>query len=124
MLTNVNAFPTVGVKNLNTARDFYEKKLGLKPIGESNDEVQLFKAGNGLIEIYKSQYAGTNKATSLSWEVKEIEKEVKELKEKGVTFEHYELPDMKVEGDLHVSDDFKVAWFKDPDGNILCLHNQ
>ena len=50
-----------------------------------------------------------------------IETEVEALKARGVTFEHYDLPELTREGDLYVGGDMKVAWFKDPDGNILSL---
>lgn len=124
MLTNAKAFPTIGVKDLNIARDFYEKKLGLKPAGGEGDEVLLFDSGNSTIEVYRSEFAGTNKATALTWAVGDaLEDEVRSLRDKGVEFEHYNMPDLKLDGDIHVADDFKVAWFKDPDGNILCLHN-
>ncbi len=124
MLTEINPTPTIAVKDLNTARHFYEKILGLKPIGETNQMVQLFQCGQSTVEVYKSDFAGTNKATAMTWEVGDaIEEEVKALRSKGVEFEHYSMPDMKLDGDLHVSGDFKVAWFKDPDGNILCMHN-
>jgi hypothetical protein len=46
---------------------------------------------------------------------------VRELKAKGVAFEHYDLPGLKVEGDVHVGEDMRIAWFKDPDGNILSI---
>ena len=126
MLTNCNAIPTIPVKDLNVARDFYEKKLGLKPVGDIKDEeVQLFKSGDSMVEVYKSDFAGTNKATAMTWTVKDdIESEVKNLSSKGIGFEHYSLPDTKLVGDIHVMGDFKAAWFKDPDGNILCVHNQ
>lgn len=52
-----------------------------------------------------------------------FQKEVKNLKDKGIKFEHYDLPEAKLEGDVHVMDGFKAAWFKDPDGNILCIHD-
>jgi hypothetical protein len=82
------------------------------------------KSGNSTIEIYKSDFAGTNKATALTWKVGDsIEEEVKALREKGVEFEHYEMPGTKLEGDVHVMEGMKAAWFKDPDGNILCLHD-
>ena len=124
MLTEITATPTIAVKDLNTARHFYEKTLGLKPIGEPNEMVQLFKSGNSTVEIYKSDFAGTNKATAMTWEVGDsIEDEVRSLRDKGGEFEHYSMPDMELQGDLHVAGDFKVAWFKDPDGNILCMHN-
>lgn len=124
MLTNATAFPTIGVKDLNVARDFYEKKLGLKPVGEPDDQVQLFKSGDATIEIYKSEFAGTNQATALTWGVgDELDNEVKTLRDKGVEFEHYSMPETQIEGDVHVMKGMKAAWFKDPDGNILCLHD-
>ncbi|TIN51029.1 MAG: VOC family protein, partial [Mesorhizobium sp.] len=65
---------------------------------------------------------GTNKATALTWTVgDQIGAIVQALKSKGVTFERYEMPGLTLEGDVHVGYGMKVAWFKDPDGNILCL---
>lgn len=126
MLNNLNAITTIGVKDINRARDFYEKKLGLKAVEstEPMEEVQLLKSGNTLVELYKSDFAGTNKATAISWIVgDDIFKEVDDLKKKGISFEHYDFPDAKLEGDVHVMGNIKAAWFKDPDGNILCLGN-
>lgn len=124
MLNSATPVPTLGVKNLDEAKQFYQNKLGLTPVGEGDEHVQLFKCGNSTIEVYKSDFAGTNKATSLTWEVgDDIENEVKALKEKGIEFEHYQMPDTKLEGDIHVMKDMKAAWFKDPDGNILCVHD-
>lgn len=123
MLTNSKAFPTIAVKDLEAARKFYGQKLGLQAIGGTEDEVQLYRSGSGSIEVYRSEFAGTNKATSVSWEVDDIEGEVKALRDKGVSFEHYaNMPGVKLQGDVHVFDGIKTAWFKDPDGNILCLH--
>ena len=80
----------------------------------------VFKSGNSTINVYQSQYAGTNQATAVTWIVGEdVEEIVRALKAKGVTFEHYDMPDMTREGDVHVGGNMKVAWFKDPDGNIL-----
>ena len=124
MLDQANAIPTIGVKNLEAAKSFYQNKLGLNPIGEENDYVQLYKAGNSTIEVYKSEFAGTNKATAMTWALGDnFQKEVKNLTDKGIKFEHYDLPETKLEGDVHVTDGFKAAWFKDPDGNILCIHD-
>lgn len=55
----------------------------------------------------------------MTWTVGDVEGVVSELKARGVTFEHYDLPDTTLEGDIHIAGDMKVAWFKDPDGNIL-----
>jgi hypothetical protein len=58
--------------------------------------------------------------------VDDVEGEVRELKSKGVAFEHYDMPELKLKGDVHVADgaDLKVAWFKDPDGNIFSIVNR
>ncbi len=74
--------------------------------------------------MYVSRYAGLNKATAVTWPVgNELEEIVRALEAKGVTFEHYDMPGLKLEGDIHVGGDMKVAWFKDPDGNIMNLVN-
>lgn len=54
----------------------------------------------------------------------EIESVVRKLKAQGVTFEQYDIPEMRREGDIHVSGEMKVAWFKDPDGTILNIINR
>ena len=109
---------------MEAARSFYEKKLGLMPASTGDEYVQLYKAGNSLIEVYKSDFAGTNKATAMTWGVgNKIEEEVRSLREKGIEFEHYEMPATRIEGDIHIMPYMKAAWFKDPDGNIICLHS-
>ena len=124
MLSKANAVATVAVKNLETARRFYHDTLGLKEARSEDNEVMVFTSGDSQINVYRSQFAGTNKATALTWEVEDVDAEVRALKAKGVTFEHYDLPGLKLEGDVHVAGPVKVAWFKDPDGNILNLINQ
>jgi hypothetical protein len=74
--------------------------------------------------VYHSQYAGTNKATAATWMVDDVEGHAKDLKAKGVKFEHYDLPGMTRKGDVHVAGTMKAAWFKDPDGNILALTSE
>jgi catechol 2,3-dioxygenase-like lactoylglutathione lyase family enzyme len=120
MLGDKDAASNVAVKNLETAKKFYEEILGLAPVGTEGEEAVVFKSGNSTVYVYKSQYAGTNQATAISWVVGEnIEEVVQQLKAKGVTFEHYDMPGVMRNGDVHVADDMKIAWFKDPDGNIL-----
>jgi hypothetical protein len=74
--------------------------------------------------VYRSRFAGTNQATALTWAVDDVEEVVRTLKAKGVEFEHYDLPETRREGDLHISGEITVAWFKDPDGNILSVVNR
>jgi len=121
MLGKADATPMIAVKDLDRARKFYEDKLGLETKDEWGGEGLTMKSGDTLINVYKSEFAGTNKATALTFEVDDAEKEVRDLKEKGIFFEHYEMPGLTQQGDLHVAESFKTAWFKDPDGNILSL---
>ena len=120
MLGNKDAAANIAVKNLEIAKKFYEDILGLTQVGAEGQELIVFKSGNSTINVYRSQYAGTNKATAVTWVVGgEMEGVVQQLKTKGVAFEHYDMPEMTREGDIHVAGTMKVAWFKDPDGNIL-----
>ncbi len=119
-INNIHAI--VAVKDLNKAKDFYENTLGLTKIDENSGGI-MYKSGDSKMFVYPSEYAGTNKANSASWEVDSLEEAIADLKSKGVTFEHYDMPGVTVEGDVHVMGPMKAAWFKDPDGNILCLGN-
>jgi catechol 2,3-dioxygenase-like lactoylglutathione lyase family enzyme len=125
MLGDKDAAANIAVKNLERAREFYKDTLGLTQIGSEGQEVIIFKSGNTLINVYKSQFAGTNKATAVTWVVdQDVEGFVQQLKAKGIAFEHYDMPGVTRNGDVHVADDMKVAWFKDPDGNILNIANR
>jgi len=119
MLGNNDAVANVAVRDLNVATDFYRNTLGLKPVHEEGKELVVFQSGDSSINVYRSEYAGTNKATAVTWTVDNIDDEVNALRNKGVRFEHYDMPGLKREGDVYVGSHMKVAWFKDPDGNIL-----
>lgn len=124
MLGDKAAQATVAVKDLKTARPFYEEVLGLTPLPGDEPSVQGFKAGGSTVLLYESDHAGTNEATALTWSLGEaFDETVAALKAKGVQFEHYDMPGMTREGDVHRADGMKVVWFKDPDGNILSLGN-
>jgi catechol 2,3-dioxygenase-like lactoylglutathione lyase family enzyme len=120
MLGKSNATPMIAVKDLDRARKFYQETLGMTA-QRGMDDVLTVKSGDTLVTVYESEFAGTNKATSLTFDVDDIESEVKDLKDKGIFFEHYEMPGLEQRGDLYVGEGMKTAWFKDPDGNILSL---
>jgi catechol 2,3-dioxygenase-like lactoylglutathione lyase family enzyme len=124
MFGDKDAVPMIAVKDLSRARKFYQETLGLQPVGPDNPEVQLYQSGNTRIAVYVSQYAGTNKATTLNWAVDDIESVVADLKSRGIKFEHYDMPNTTRQGDVHVSGPIKNAWFKDADGNILAVMNR
>ncbi len=124
MLAERDAAATIAVKDLDTAKKFYEGTLGLKPSGGQDSEVRVYQSGNSKIVVYKSQYAGTNQANAVTWGVgDDLDGVVQTLKAKGVVFEHYDLPGLTRKGDVHVAGKFKAAWFKDPDGNILHINS-
>jgi catechol 2,3-dioxygenase-like lactoylglutathione lyase family enzyme len=124
MLNNSNAMATIAVKDVSIAREFYVNQLGLQPLGNNEPGMLTLRSGSSTVLVYHSPYAGSNQATAATWAVGDgIEALVQSLKDKGVAFEHYELPDTTRRGDIHVSGERMVAWCKDPDGNILCLVN-
>lgn len=121
MLGKADATPMIAVKDLDRARKFYEEKLGLSAKAEMAGEVLTVQSGNTPITVYRSEFAGTNKATALTFDVDDIESEVTELKEKGIFFEKYDVEGLTPRGDIYEGEGMKTAWFKDPDGNILSL---
>jgi catechol-2,3-dioxygenase len=125
VLADKAAMATIAVKDIDAAKNFYGGVLGLKKFREMDGGVAVYGSGNSTMVIYKSEFAGTNKATSATWGVgNEFESIVKSLKNESVVFEHYDMPGLSRQGDTYVSGDFKAAWFKDPDGNILHINNQ
>jgi catechol 2,3-dioxygenase-like lactoylglutathione lyase family enzyme len=122
MLADKKAVATLAVKDLAVARKFYEGTLGLEVASTAGAEAFTLDSGDSQIIVYRSQYAGSNKATALNWNVGNgIDEIVVALREKGVAFEHYDFPGLTREGDVHVMGPMKSAWFKDPDGNIIAL---
>lgn len=120
MLGDKDAAANIAVKNLEVAKKFYRDTLGLTQVGSEGSELIIFRSGNSMINVYRSKYAGTNQATALTWVVgDDVESVVQALKAKGISFEHYDMPDITREGDVHIGGNMKVAWFKDPDRNIL-----
>ena len=126
MLTNMDASATVGVRDIAAAKEFYENVLGLSPvdIGEDMPEVLIYRSGNTRVMVYQSEYAGTNRATSVTWDVgDQFDEIVAALQSRGARFEHYDMDGMRREGDIHIADKMKIVWVKDPDGNILNINS-
>ena len=121
MLGKADAMPMIAVKDIDRARKFYEDTLGLETKDAMGGEVLEVKSGDTVINVYRSEHAGTNKATALTFAVDDIEAEVRDLKDKGIFFEQYDMPRLEKRGDLYVAEGMKTTWFKDPDGNILSL---
>lgn len=123
MLKDKSSAAIVAVTDMGRARKFYGETLGLD-VENVTDDVATFRTGNTSLVVYKSEFAGSNKANAAVWGVgDEIDAITEDLKSKGVAFEHYEMDGVAMEGDIHVAGDFRMVWFKDPDGNILHLNN-
>ena len=122
MLKDKDATATIAVKDIERARKFYQDVVGLTPLPAGEPGAVPFKSGASSILVYESDFAGTNRATAATWMVDdELDATVKTLKSKGVTFEHYDMPGVTRQGDVHLTGKSKAAWFKDPDGNIIAL---
>ena len=122
MIGKADATPMIAVKDIDRAKTFYAETLGLEAVEEAGGEVVTMKSGATKLNVYRSEFAGTNKATALTFDVADIAGEVRDLKQKGILFEHYDMGDaLTRDGDIYSGEGMKTAWFKDPDGNILRL---
>ena len=124
MLGDHNVAATLPVADLARSREFYEGTLGLKAEQDMAPGAVLYASGESRVLVYQSDFAGTNQGTAASWVAAGgFDAEVAALREQGVTFERYDLPETTLDGDVHVMGDMRSVWFKDPDGNILNLSN-
>jgi len=122
MLGDKDAIAMIAVKDLAAAAKFYGEILGLEKLGSPEEQVLVYRSGASRLNVYRSEFAGTNKATTVMWNAGgELETIAASLKSKGVAFEHYDMPGMQRDGDIHSGGRMKVAWFKDVDGNILSI---
>ena len=119
MLRDSDAMATIAVRDLETAREFYEEKLGFRPGREIAGGVAYEFAGGTACFLYPTPNAGTSAASQAFWQVTDIEREVTELREKGVKFEEY--PGLNMKNGIATAAGAKSAWFKDTEGNILSL---
>ncbi len=125
MLGDKNLTVNIAAKDLSITKKFYEEILGLKQVGAEGLSSISLRSGTTDLLIYQSQYAGTNRVTAVTWYVGEnIEDIVQTLKSKKVTFEHCDRQNVTIKGDIHIDGKMKLAWFKDPDGNILSTVNE
>jgi catechol 2,3-dioxygenase-like lactoylglutathione lyase family enzyme len=122
-LKNYHCGASAAVSDMRRAREFYEGVLGLVPDTDTGDNVGYPCGGDTQINVYLSPNAGTAMFTIAGFDVDDIETVVAELTQQGVRFEQYDQPPIvtDAQGIAHFEGDAKVAYFKDPDGNILSL---
>ncbi|MEP6631312.1 MAG: VOC family protein [Lapillicoccus sp.] len=109
--------------DLARARGFYADMLGLQPVQELGEDMLVYRtSGGSLFSVYRTEYAGTAGHTLAQWHVDDVDAEVKALRDKGVTFEEYDMPGVDwANGVASMPGMGKAAWFKDTEGNILCI---
>jgi predicted enzyme related to lactoylglutathione lyase len=120
MLANAPIRAYIPVSDVARARKFYEKTLGLEPKQEYAGGV-IYECGGAEVFMYPTPNAGTSKASQAFWQVADVEAEVAELKARGVVFEEYDMPGIKMKNSVATGGGAKTAWFKDTEGNILAV---
>ena len=110
------------VKDMARARRFYEDRLGLEPLGLRPDGKFIYRVGGTTLALFPKPDGTKAEHTALSFRVERIEPVVASLKARGVKFADYDMPGLKTVEHVCVLGSEKAAWFEDPEGNILCLH--
>src|SRR5947207_6802790 len=121
MLQKCPVFAYIPAKNVTRAREFYEQTLGFTPAREVAGGVTYECEEGTACFLYPTPNAGTSKASQAFWEVADLEREVAELKARGVRFEEYDMPGITMKNSIATGGGAKTAWFKDTEGNILAV---
>ncbi|MBT2554547.1 VOC family protein [Arthrobacter sp. ISL-5] len=120
MLTDSDVMAVLPAKDIKRARDFYRDKLGLEPAESVEDDNLVYRGGHGTsFLVYQTENAGTAKNTQMGWTTDNLEREMEELRGRGVVFEDYDQPGLKTENGVATDEWGKAAWFLDSEGNIL-----
>ena len=111
------------VTDVDRARSFYDESLGLDYTGTNDEGSAMFALdGGATLVLLPRPDSRPSESTAMSFEVDDVSSEISALEDRGVTFEDYDLPDFKTVDHVCEFGDERAAWFKDPDGNVLCLH--
>ena len=122
MLANVSVTTMLPVIDMQRARSFYEDRLGLVPGGFKPDGKFCYSVGGSTLALFPKPDGTKAEHTAISFKVADIAASIAELKRAGVVFEDYDFPDFKTVDHGCVLGAEKAAWFKDTEGNFLCLH--
>ena len=126
MLNTSRVEVNIPAADLGRARTFYAEKLGLTPTRDMEGVNLVYQTEGGTtFNIYETAYAGQAGHTIAQWHVDDIESEVHDLKAKGVVFEVYDMPGVHWDGEIAALEGLgRAAWFKDSEGNIMCLDQE
>ena len=124
-LSHARVTTMLPVKDMDRARAFYEGKLGFEPDGPKDDGRFEYRCGeNATIALIPREGGTKAEHTALSFEVRDIAQQIRTLEEAGVVFEDYDLPGLRTVEHVCVLGSERAAWFQDPEGNYLCLHEE
>ena len=121
MLQQSPMYAYLPAQDLERARRFYEGQLGFKAKEETAGGVVYEFARGTACFLYPTPHAGSSRASQAFWQVDDIEREVAELKSRGVKFEEYDMPEMNSANSIYTGGGAKAAWFRDSEGNILAV---
>ena len=126
MLNDSRVEANIPASDLARARDFYADKLGLTPTQQFGDAALAYRtAGGTAFNVYRTEFAGQAGHTIAQWHVADVASEVHDLKAKGVVFEVYDMPGVTWDGEVASLEGMgHAAWFKDSEGNTLCLDQE
>lgn len=122
MLANASVTTMLPVIDMERARAFYEHCLGLVPRGLRADGKFIYQVGGSTLALFPKPEGTKAEHTAISFQVPDIGTSVAALQQAGVVFEDYDLPGFKTVDHVCVLGAEKAAWFKDPEGNYLCIH--
>jgi catechol 2,3-dioxygenase-like lactoylglutathione lyase family enzyme len=122
MLADAEVTCMLPVKDMARARRFYEDGLGLRPQGLQPDGKFTYRVGGMRLALFPKPEGTKAEHTAVSFRVADITAAITALKARGVTFADYDFPGFKTVDHVCVLGSEKAAWFTDPEGNILCLH--
>jgi catechol 2,3-dioxygenase-like lactoylglutathione lyase family enzyme len=122
MLNDTSVTTMLPVKDMERARAFYEGRLGLKPGGLRPDGKFTYQVGGSTLALFPKPEGTKADHTAISFQVADIADSIKQLKGAGVVFEDYDFPGLKTVNHVCVLGAEKAAWFKDTEGNYLCIH--
>ena len=123
MLNHSAVEANIPAADLARAREYYSEKLGLTPVAEYGGQALRYQtAGGTYFNVYQTEYAGQAGHTIAQWHVDDVDQEVRDLTAKGVVFEVYDMPGVDWNGSVATIPGMgKAAWFKDSEGNIMCV---
>lgn len=122
MLSDSTVTTMLPVRDMQRARNFYEGRLGLEPGGLRPDGKFVYRVGGSTLALFPKPEGTKADHTAISFRVDDIAATITALKHAGVVFEDYDFPDFKTIDHICVLGAEKAAWFKDTEGNYLCIH--